>query len=447
MSLTVSNLPQIYRTVYNPIEIVVKESDATTRGYEGFQYIIDIYETSGVVLLSRLKTPVRSDGFGRVNMNGVMESYVQNVLSDINQTNQEAMFDNSKGANYYDDASWRQFKIRFGWEHYNGGTLTQSLNQTVAFPSPLEDANFYDFIVFNSALPNYRGNVLNFYDWQVTDKYKDYVVGSGVTRSDWLTNEPNTLEANKSGNVKVEITDEGYLSFLYDHVNYPIDRVVIDEYDASGSVLSTSELRKPSGVTEHHVSVACSPQTLNNVASAEFLSGSQPVISTSATSYSVALYNSTSIKTKKMFFNIESECRYETRRLEFLNSLGCFDCFNFTKVSKRSEEIERKFYKQNPENLSSVGVINYSISDRQKVQYYTTSKPKMKLTSDWVDADTFNWLLELIESPEIYLHENNKRIPVKNIEGNWEEKRSKVDKLFNLEIDLEFGVDNYRQRF
>jgi len=447
MSLTVSNLPQIYRTVYNPIEIVVKESNATTRGYEGFQYIIDIYETTGVVLLSRLKTPVRSDGFGRVNMSGVMESYVQNVLSDINQTNQEAMFDNSEGANYYDNASWRQFKIRFGWEHYNGGTLTQSLNQTVAFPSPLEDANFYDFIVFNSALPNYRGNVLNFYDWQVTDKYKDYVVGSGATRSDWLTNEPNTLEANKSGNVKVEITDEGYLSFLYDHVNYPIDRVVIDEYNSAGAVLSTSELRKPSGVTEHHVSVACSPQTLNNVASAEFLSGSQPVISTSATSYSVALYNSTSIKTKKMFFNIESECRYETRRLEFLNSLGGFDCFNFTKVSKRSEEIERKFYKQNPENLSSVGVINYSISDRQKVQYYTTSKPKMRLTSDWVDADTFNWLLELIESPEIYLHENNKRIPIKNIEGNWEEKRSKVDKLFNLEIDLEFGVDNYRQRF
>ena len=71
----------------------------------------------------------------------------------------------------------------------------------------------------------------------------------------------------------------------------------------------------------------------------------------------------------------------------------------------------------------------------------------MKLTSDWVDADTFNWLLELIESPEIYLHENNKRIPIKNIEGNWEEKRSKVDKMFNLEVNLEFGVDNYRQRF
>ena len=80
----------------------------------------------------------------------------------------------------------------------------------------------------------------------------------------------------------------------------------------------------------------------------------------------------------------------------------------------------------------------------------------MKLTSDWVDYNTYNWLLELIESPEIYLMDSYRtpartteirRIPVKNIEGNWEEKVSSIDKVFNLEINLEFGIDNFRQRF
>ena len=71
----------------------------------------------------------------------------------------------------------------------------------------------------------------------------------------------------------------------------------------------------------------------------------------------------------------------------------------------------------------------------------------MKLTSDWVDVSTFNWLLEMLESPEIYLHEGGKRIAIQNIEGDWEEKRSDADSLFNLEITLEFGMDNYRQRF
>ncbi len=46
----------------------------------------------------------------------------------------------------------------------------------------------------------------------------------------------------------------------------------------------------------------------------------------------------------------------------------------------------------------------------------------MKLTSNWVDVQTFNWLLEMIESPEIYLYENGQRITVQNIEGNWQEK-------------------------
>ena len=63
----------------------------------------------------------------------------------------------------------------------------------------------------------------------------------------------------------------------------------------------------------------------------------------------------------------------------------------------------------------------------------------------------------MIESPEIYLIDSftndktgavsNRRVPIKNIKENWEEKREDTDQLFNLEINLEFSMDNYRQRF
>ena len=193
--------------------------------------------------------------------------------------------------------------------------------------------------------------------------------------------------------------------------------------------------------------VPSAPNTINNINPAEFsVAPVQPII-TNETSYSIVLKNGGAVVSEKFWFNIDTECRYETRRIEFLNSLGGFDNFNFTKVSRRSEEIERKFYKQNADNLDSGGTITYSLADRQKVQYYTKSKPKMKLTSDWVDVPTFNWLLEMLESPEIYLYENGERITVQNVEGNWEEKRTDTDKIFNLEVNLEFGVDNYRQRF
>ena len=119
-------------------------------------------------------------------------------------------------------------------------------------------------------------------------------------------------------------------------------------------------------------------------------------------------------------------------------------------------EIERKFFQTTSNDLTTDGLINYSIANREKVQYYTKSMPKMKLTSDWINCNTYNWLLELIESPEIYLMDSYttpsgtteiRRIPIKNINGNWEEKVISVDKVFNLEIDLEFGINNFRQTF
>ena len=42
--------------------------------------------------------------------------------------------------------------------------------------------------------------------------------------------------------------------------------------------------------------------------------------------------------------------------------------------------------------------------------------------------------------------ENGERIAVKNIQGNWEQKRADTDSVFNLEIEIELGIDNYRQR-
>ena len=59
MSLEVKHYPQDYRTVYNPIEIVVKETSATTRGYDGFSYLIDVYKGSSASgnLIGRLKVP------------------------------------------------------------------------------------------------------------------------------------------------------------------------------------------------------------------------------------------------------------------------------------------------------------------------------------------------------------------------------------------------------
>ena len=445
MSLQVRHLPQDYRTVYNPVEVVVIETSATTRGYEGFAYLLDVKD--GSTLVGRLRVPPTTDGFGRFDMSGIMESYLSSDLGDLNTSNIVGMTANPN--------SWKEFAIELGWEHYNGGTYTIDMPKAFTIPEGTDPVESVDLVVFNGSLPQYRRDVENFYDWQETDYYELYTDGgSGIRR--WLTHQP-TGGINSKNSLHCQLTDEGYAYFLYDHTNYPIDRYKIISYNAAGTVRDTTEVRKPSSLTDRHCKVAAYPSTLNDIASAEILSGSQPIIASGAASYSIELFNVTDSQSIKLYFTIDSECRYDTRRIEFLNSLGGFDYFNFTQVSRHSEEIERKFFKQNADDLATSGAINYSISNREKVQYYTKSMPSLKLISNWISYDKFNWLLEMIESPEIYLIDTytndktgvsyNRRVPVKNIKENWEEKRSDTDQLFNLEINLEFGMDNYRQRF
>lgn len=444
MSLEVKHIPQDYRTVYNPVEVVMYETSSTVRNYTGFAYLIDVKDGSTTV--GRLKVPPTTNGYGRFDLSGIMESYLTTDIGTLNGTNIESIFFNTN--------SWKQFTLEFGWIHYLGGTATTSIPQdvTIGDASPVASVNL---VVINGALPNYRRDLVNFYDYQSTDYYLKFITNATTRR--FLTNQPKGVSQNNVKNLSLEYTDEGYLYILYDQSIGVFDSVELQTYDSSGSDLDLSVLSLQNLSSQRHLRIPSAPTTLNAIVSSRVSTGSQPIVATTATSYSLQLKNGSAYVSEKMWFNIDTACRYETRRLEFLNSLGGFDYYNFTKVSRHTEDIERKFFKTTPNDLNtSTGAIDYSIANREKVQYYTKSISKMKLISDWVDADKFNWLLELIESPEIYLLDSYtapsgsteiRRLPIKNIENNWEEKVNAVDNIFNLEIDLEFSMDNFRQRF
>lgn len=418
--------PQDYRTVYNPVEYVATSNQTAQ---DRFKFLFDVYD--GATQIASLKVPADPNGYGRADIHGICESYIKTDLGEINTgASADAFTDNAN--------SYKEFTVQIGEEWFVGSTLNSNPNQRTK-----------TVIVYNGCLPNYRVNGVNFAEYQTTNYYERFVNNANTRR--FLTNAPKGTGANGK-NQSVEITDEGWLYFLYDDAAQSVATFDLTLYNAAGGITAIYQINNnATPLTDvKMLKIPCAPNTINNIDYNEIVGGTpttQPII-TNETSYKIILKDSTPAQaSEEIWFNIDSECRYETRRLEFLNSLGGFDCFNFTKVSKKSEEIERKFYKQNADNLDGSGVINYNLKDREKVQYYTKSMPKMKLTSDWIDAQTFNWLLELIDSPEIYLYENGERIAVQNIEGNWEEKRSNVDMLFNLEVNLEFSMDNYRQRF
>jgi len=91
--------------------------------------------------------------------------------------------------------------------------------------------------------------------------------------------------------------------------------------------------------------------------------------------------------------------------------------------------------------------IVYSMNEREKVTYYTKTTPSLKLMSDWITEAESNWLLEMFSSPEIYLQSGDELIAVAKIKAtNYVKKKVVRDKLFKIDVELELGYDNYRQR-
>jgi hypothetical protein len=90
---------------------------------------------------------------------------------------------------------------------------------------------------------------------------------------------------------------------------------------------------------------------------------------------------------------------------------------------------------------------NYGRFNGGSVQFATAQTITYKLTSDWLNLTEYNWIKELIGSPEVYMEDttNGGYIPVKISTSSWTEKKRYADKVYNLELDIEFGSKAYSQ--
>ena len=141
--------------------------------------------------------------------------------------------------------------------------------------------------------------------------------------------------------------------------------------------------------------------------------------------------------------------RYDPMRLAYINKYGAFDFFNFDLVSKTTFDVERKGYERNYTGniYENNGVVVKNINPI----YYTKETQKWKIISDYLTDDQAEILRELYSSPLVYMNLVNDNyispswIPAKVSATSYEVKKTAIDKVFNIELDLEFGLINTRQ--
>ena len=141
--------------------------------------------------------------------------------------------------------------------------------------------------------------------------------------------------------------------------------------------------------------------------------------------------------------------KFDPMRIAYLNKYGAFDFFNFDLVNKTTFSIEKKGYQRdyNGSIYEAGGVVVKNINP----VYFTKETQVWKVISDYLNDAQSELIRELYSSPLVYLNVVNDNyirpswIPVKPNATTYEVKKTASDKLFNLEIDLEFGLDNNRQ--
>jgi len=398
MAITIHATPKDFAPVYNKMEYLI---ESTNVAEPNFAYLIDIYINGSGTKTVRLRIPLRpSDSYGKVDIHRVLESA---LASDVGSpTGTDGTYDASNSSLSY--------IVKFGEEY--GTTVVQ-------YPDLTIDSSRK---AFNASLEKRP-----FINWDVTEYELD-----GITKK-FLTNMPD--------NHKVSIDSHGWLYYLDDPA---ITFINVNVFDLNGSPLAGAKIDVTASSSDIQY-VPSSPASLNNIDVANLLVGAQPIIDSTVGSYEIQARGVGSYSETRTFV-IEESCKYNTNTLIFQNNLGAFDSFTFYLGDMSTTAIERKDMKVNVDTVVGNDIV-YSMNEREKVTYYTKKSETIKLMSDWISEEESNWLLELMSSPEIYLQEGNELTAVAKIKAtNYTKKKVVRDKLFKIEVELELGYDDYRQR-
>ena len=123
----------------------------------------------------------------------------------------------------------------------------------------------------------------------------------------------------------------------------------------------------------------------------------------------------------------------------WLNKYGSYDNFRFTYNSRYKAKIESKSFSKKQGEWNAISN-SYNVNNNTfgKIDYLKTITKQLELSSDWLNETIQNWLVQLYESPLIYLNESTEVENVVVTDSSYQIKQFEHDELFNEVINIEF---------
>lgn len=278
-----------------------------------------------------------------------------------------------------------------------------STNPNDAATDQLEEATASSIYVFKSCLSNSE-----FINWN----YGDYSIG-GSSRK-FLTDNTNIVELRDG--------DETYLQIIRDTTSTSL---LITLYNSSNSTIASGFVTFATGkITQIKISTI----TLLE----EFTA-----LQISNAAYLTIKVQGGSAYSELKRININRDNCYNGKNVVWLNKFGAYDTFTFTYNNILKSDISSKSYGK---KFGSFNGTTYSLEtkDTGSLTYLKTITDKIQIVSDWLTQAEQNFLVQVYESPLVYINEGTlyENIEIEN--SSYQFKQSEHEELFNEIIDAKF---------
>jgi len=359
------------------------------------------------------------------------------------------------------DALWHVFNtsvtgvtdFRYVFDVFVGGVQQSRVK---IYPEPSNNQGYFDAgpIVRNTMTyewfeptdniltcePNVSGQAAQTYQYRIGEEYSGVtylnLVSGNVTAYNWsapllkrrvsdITAYSNKAMTTRPGKINASIGDN----------------IFIGAKDVSGLTIVT--------YNQNNTQITSTTFNLGGVKPFAELNIGSPALNKSTTiiTSNVKYYTAT-IGTSVFTIYLDCNPKYTSYNLHFMNRLGMFDTAKFGLASRLNLNVDRKEFEKRDYTLGSNSVTYYNTNNKYnagKVNYLNQRDYVWRLTMDAPTDAEYEWLEELIYSPQIFMEIEGYYYPVTIALNNFEISKYVNNRLRVLELDVKMNTKRYSQ--
>ena len=215
-------------------------------------------------------------------------------------------------------------------------------------------------------------------------------------------------------------------------------RMFINTYDYGNSLIANSEVTATTNITTGYLQMDIGSAAVNSAVGSSII--------TDAVKYYDVYLQKSSVNTETFRVNLDCHPLYTTINLYFINQYGMFDTARFGLASRLNMNVERKQFERRDFSFAN-GSVNYydanNVYRESVVNFGSKSEWQYKLTMDYPTDAEYQWLAELINTPQVYAEIDGDFYPVSIVETNYEYSKYQNNRLKVFEVTINLNQKRY----